>query len=210
MIVYLITNIINNKQYVGQSTRSLEKRWSEHCCQGTTARSAIKSAIKKYGKENFTIAIIDQANNINDLNKKESFWIKELDSFGNGYNLTSGGDNHEISDITRQKMSIIQKGRIKSKEEIAKIVKANTGSKRSNKTKLKMSISAKKDLNRLDHLKSISPRRKIKDQNNNIYTSIKEAAKITGVGRGSIYKVLKGEWKQVKGYIFKYEVNNEY
>ena len=46
--IYKITNLINNKIYIGQSIH-IERRWSEHC--QPSAKSLIAKAIQKYGKE---------------------------------------------------------------------------------------------------------------------------------------------------------------
>lgn len=87
--IYLITNTSNNKMYVGQTIRSVSKRFEEHC----KADSYIGSAIRKYGKDKFTLNIIDYATNEQELNEKEINWIDELGTFGIfGYNLTTGGD----------------------------------------------------------------------------------------------------------------------
>jgi group I intron endonuclease len=59
MLIYLITNLLNNKQYIGQTTQSLEKRWQRHCWKSTSKNSMpICHAISKYGKENFKIEIL--------------------------------------------------------------------------------------------------------------------------------------------------------
>ena len=63
--IYKITNKINGKVYVGQTTKTLKERFEKHCW-GTTKKDsyhfnmAIKKAIKKYGKENFTIELIEE------------------------------------------------------------------------------------------------------------------------------------------------------
>jgi group I intron endonuclease len=63
--IYKITNKLNGKIYVGQTIKSLEDRFQKHCC-GTSAKDkyhfnmAIKKAIRKYGKDNFTIELIEK------------------------------------------------------------------------------------------------------------------------------------------------------
>lgn len=57
-IIYIITNDINNKVYIGQTIQELQKRWHRHCqksCSKAERRMAIKQAILKYGKEHFKI-----------------------------------------------------------------------------------------------------------------------------------------------------------
>jgi len=95
MIVYKITNKVNGTSYVGQTTLTTEKRWESHLKAAKYKRdnSAILSAIRKYGEENFTIEIIDTADSIEELNKKEIFWISKSNTLApNGYNLKLGGN----------------------------------------------------------------------------------------------------------------------
>lgn len=87
--VYLITNKINNKKYVGITTRDYLERFEEHC----KADSYIGKAIRKYGRTNFEVKIVDLATTRDELMEKEISWIEKLNTFeGNGYNLTRGGD----------------------------------------------------------------------------------------------------------------------
>ena len=75
MIIYCITNKINGKQYVGQTVRTEEERFKEHC---RDKKMYISKAIRKYGKENFLVETIDSALLIDDLNEKEIYWIEEF------------------------------------------------------------------------------------------------------------------------------------
>lgn len=104
MIIYKITNLINNKCYVGQTKRSLDERWYGHCSKdGCTA---LHNAILKYGKESFKIEIIDRANTESELNEKERYWIEKLNTIAPlGYNLRSGGDRFELSEVSKQRLS---------------------------------------------------------------------------------------------------------
>ena len=55
--IYKITNLINDKKYVGQSIH-IDRRWKEHIYQNRN--SAIHQAIEKYGIENFIFEIIEE------------------------------------------------------------------------------------------------------------------------------------------------------
>ena len=89
MVVYLVTNTINNKKYVGQTQRILSERINEHRRSKT---SVIYHAIKKYDRKNFTVDILDECKTIDELNEREIYWIKKLNTkTPNGYNLTDGG-----------------------------------------------------------------------------------------------------------------------
>jgi group I intron endonuclease len=58
MIIYKITNKVNGKIYVGQTTRSLEERWYGHCSTANQ-HGILGKALIKYGKENFRQEILE-------------------------------------------------------------------------------------------------------------------------------------------------------
>lgn len=101
MIIYKITNLINNKIYIGKTARDFECRLNEHFSTKALERdvnsgrdnSYLHKAILKYGKNNFKYEIIDTALDAEELNQKEKFWIKHFKDLGFLlYNLTDGGD----------------------------------------------------------------------------------------------------------------------
>lgn len=112
-LVYKITNRINNKIYIGQTTETIEKRFKRHCGYQLQDNTYLHRAIKKYGADNFFIEQIDEANSQEELNEKEFYWIKYYQSDKQGYNLKAtigkcGGDtlsNHANIDIIKQKIS---------------------------------------------------------------------------------------------------------
>lgn len=87
-IVYCLENTINNKRYIGVTTRTLQKRFDEHC----KADSYIGKAIRKYGAENFQKYVLDQAGSHAELCDLEIYYIEKYDTYHQGYNLTLGGD----------------------------------------------------------------------------------------------------------------------
>lgn len=105
--IYLITNDINSKVYVGQTIQSLKKRFNGHCCYSKSDKSVnmyIKRAIHKYGRDKFHISLLEECP-IENLNSREKYWIDFYDSYNNGYNLTKGGQDsnyfslHRLEDI---------------------------------------------------------------------------------------------------------------
>ena len=106
MVIYKITNLIDGKIYVGQTNRTLEQRWREHCANNSRCRY-LHAAILKYGKENFRVEQIDVALDRDEANRKESFYIKRFNSLApNGYNLNSGGGvGRTVSNATCRKLS---------------------------------------------------------------------------------------------------------
>lgn len=93
--IYLITNKVNNKVYVGFSANP-QRRWSGHKCAALTTKRPNKfyKAIRKYGWENFTKEIICQSKDYNHLlSEMEPYFIKKYNSYKNGYNMTIGGNS---------------------------------------------------------------------------------------------------------------------
>lgn len=91
MVIYLVTNKINGKKYVGQTIRPLSERWKDHC--RAKDKNYFHNAIRKYGADNFTREVIDTAETVEELDEKEIYWIAKLNTlFPNGYNLKEGGN----------------------------------------------------------------------------------------------------------------------
>lgn len=131
-IVYKITNLISKKEYVGITTKTLSERFDAHCGRAISEKSAVQKAIRKYGRNNFSIEVIDSANTKNELIKKEIFWIKKLNTYkGFGYNLTIGGEGvSKMSDLVKAKIS---------KTKTGKKVPKLQGKEVSNSTRVKIS-----------------------------------------------------------------------
>ena len=108
LIVYKITNKINQKCYIGITTRALSQRWAEHCSASRrNSKKAIHRAINKYGQNNFNVEIIDTATSLEELYAKEQQLIKQYESFNThkGYNCTSGGEFFVMTPEERLKRS---------------------------------------------------------------------------------------------------------
>lgn len=89
--IYKITNLINNKSYIGQTRNAIKTRMNKHISHSKEDHiTGIDAAIKKYGWNNFIVEEICQCPN-DDLDEQEKFYIKKYDTFYNGYNLTLGG-----------------------------------------------------------------------------------------------------------------------
>lgn len=88
--IYLVTNQINQKQYVGQTKRTIEIRWKEHIRKDD--QTSLNKAIQKYGSENFAVTQLEECSD-DLLNEREQYWITYYNTFKNGYNDTTGGQD---------------------------------------------------------------------------------------------------------------------
>lgn len=153
-IIYITTNLINGKQYIGQSTKI-------NCNSYLGSGKALKLAIKKYGKNNFSKQILISAlNNRSNLNYLEELIITENDASNNPnfYNIslsayiTKGfkGKHHSISSNIKRSKSL--SGRKLTEEHIQKL----RGRKVSEASRLKMSIAGKQKRLTEEHKAKIS------------------------------------------------------
>ena len=109
--VYLLTNSVNGKQYVGQTIKDHEDRWSQHITEARgKSQQLIHRAIRKHGVEKFSTAVLQNCCSLVTLDKAEVRWIKKLRTIApRGYNLTLGGRGmagYKDSEPTRKKKSV--------------------------------------------------------------------------------------------------------
>ena len=95
--IYKVENLVNNKIYIGQTRRSVDRRWYEHInyAQNHASSSGLHGAINKYGVEHFSCITLEECLD-SQLNEREAYYIKVFQSHikDKGYNLTLGGDGN--------------------------------------------------------------------------------------------------------------------
>lgn len=103
--IYKITNKINHKFYIGQSN-NIERRYKEHCAPSRYLKSNIPLdwAIHKYGKENFTLEVIEECPT-EKLNEREIYWIEKEQAIKLGYNCCPGGSEVHGANNPNAKLS---------------------------------------------------------------------------------------------------------
>jgi group I intron endonuclease len=97
VLVYKITNTVNDRIYIGLTTCDLKKRWREHVCAANTGSDKpLYRAMKKYGVDKFRIEVVHVAESIEEMRQVELRLIDNLGSHINvgGYNLTDHGYTH--------------------------------------------------------------------------------------------------------------------
>lgn len=91
--IYRITNKINGKSYIGQTTKTPEIRFHQHFLKSKKSNTLLSKAIRKYGIENFELEILEKIEDEKiSLDEREKYYIKFYETYMNGYNLTEGGN----------------------------------------------------------------------------------------------------------------------
>nr|DAO35045.1 MAG TPA: intron associated endonuclease [Caudoviricetes sp.] len=202
MIVYKATNKINNKVYIGITTKTLEHRKRIHIRDSKTKDTYFYRALRKYGENNFEWEIIDSAETMEELEELERYYINLYDSFNNkkkGYNSTSGGHNlYEITDEERHNRSKRAKGKNNPMYGVESPMK---GKHFTEEHKSKISNSLKKSYR--PHVvggSNPSAKKVINLDTKEIFETLTDASKKYGISRQMIGKVCNGHNKTAKGF----------
>ena len=108
MIIYKITNLINNKVYIGLTTTPLNNRWCAHVRESRKSHLHLYSSMRKYGIDNFKIEQIDSVNSAKKLGELERYYIKlyKSDDPNFGYNNTKGGEANQWDANPRTRLTV--------------------------------------------------------------------------------------------------------
>jgi len=96
--IYKITNLINNKSYIGQTSTSIQKRFQGHILDShkeNLKNRPLYRAMRKYGVENFQIQLVEEVSR-ELLSEREQYWILYYNTYRNGYNATLGGEGKPL------------------------------------------------------------------------------------------------------------------
>lgn len=142
--VYMHTNIINNKKYIGITSRNPKDRWYNG--KGYPHNDYFTNAINKYGWDNFKHEIL--YSNLTEeeacLKEQELIKLYKSNQHDYGYNLESGGKYFKVNDLTKKKISNSLKGRIITEDMKLKISNSEKGKLVSEETRKKISESNKR------------------------------------------------------------------
>ena len=155
-LIYLITCTINSKQYVGITTQnSINRRLYRHF--NGTGNGPLYEDLKKYGRDAFTIEILEE-NVFNELlHELEKLYIANLNTaHPDGYNIIVDGRQPSPSQPTREKISASLKGRKQSKDHVEKRANARRGKRWSSEARESFSIKQTGRALSEDHKRSIS------------------------------------------------------
>lgn len=125
-IIYKITNKINGKVYIGQTTIGFKARYDNTNWWERTHNTHLKSSVNKYGWINFEVdEIIDIAFSKEELDLKEKVYINYFNTLNRrfGYNNREGGSHGKHSEESKKKMSKAHKGHKLTQEQIDRMIK---------------------------------------------------------------------------------------
>lgn len=220
-IIYKATSKTSRLSYIGKSI-NFKKRKRDHKSKLFSSKSKeynthFGNAVRLYGWDDFEWVILYDSIPINQLNNMERFVISNYNTYSRdgkcGYNSTPGGDGvSEISDLTRQKLSKVHKGKMFTEERKQNISRSKMGLKASDearknlsiarrkritteKTKKTMSLAAKGKIN-IKKYKLISPEGKEFITNNGLVLFCEEHK----LDRSSLYRLMKNQSKYYKGW----------
>lgn len=109
-VVYKITNLINNKCYIGKDSKGIDCRYKSHIRllkRNKHSNTHLQKSWNKYGEENWKYTILENSSSVDVLNEMETYFIKEFCSnyADSGYNKTTGGEENIFSEESRRKIS---------------------------------------------------------------------------------------------------------
>ena len=232
MGIYMITNNITGDCYIGQSV-DIPRRIREHLYVDKKPFTPVKEAIKQYGKENFSVSVLEECQDRSMLYERELYWIGKLQP---AYNIRMGGvgdESYRQKEETKVKLRDAGKRQWKamSDEQKAaqiarltgppvghpvlpetreKLRQANLGKKASEESKAKRSATfAAKRAAGWHKAQPKEPYRRypiVCNETGKHYNNVTEAASDMGMCRDTIFRQLNGKRATAKGYTFSREV----
>lgn len=217
-IIYIATNITNQKSYIGKTVKTLEKRKLEHLNNPST--QGFHGALKKYGALNFTWNVLAKAETDKELYDLECFFIDQLRTYVGfidckGYNRTLGGEGAVSGKLNPWA----------NKDVIKKLREARLGKSLKPETKLKISnsllgnkrtkASIKRGLETIAQNRKLGLHKDKKGSNNPLakewivtfpngeerkICGLREFCRLHNLNVKLLREVAKGKWKQHKNF----------
>lgn len=214
--VYIHTNKINNKVYIGITSQKPETRWGRDGKKYKENQPVFYNAIQKYGWDNFKHEILFEDLTKEEAEQKEIELIAKHKSndINFGYNMSTGGESgskgYKFTDEQKMYLSEIHKGKNNgmygkhhTKETIQKISISRLKENLSSETIHKMSIAKKgkkRDRKSVEKQIATISNKVICVETGVIYNGTKEAGRLNNIDSSCISKVCRGERKTAGGY----------
>ena len=186
--IYKATSKTTGKSYIGFDS-NWPNRKSVHKSNIKHKDYKFYRALKKYGWDDFEWSLVYQSTDRDHtLNEMESYFIKQYDTFTNGYNMTVGGDGSVLSEEIIERIRKANIGKKLSEETKEKLRQINLGKKQSPETKEK---------NRQSNL-GRGLGRKLSDETKDKLRKQNIGKKLSDETKSKISLALKGRPKKVK------------
>jgi group I intron endonuclease len=143
-VVYLVTNAVSGKQYVGITRQKMQRRWRGHVhCARKGVTTALHAAIRKYGEDSFSVEVVASCLRREWAGAVEADFILQFRTKAPlGYNLTDGGDGvRGLSDEAIKRIAETIRGRKHTKEAKALIGAASRSRPRSQRERALISAA---------------------------------------------------------------------
>ena len=204
--IYKIINDINDKIYIGKTEFSIEKRFQEHCKDSkkrNKEKRPLYNAMNKYGIEHFHVELVEETDK---PEEREIYWIKQFNSYHNGYNATLGGDGKTYLDRQLLIDTYLQNHNLTL---TAKILKVDVGYLSKILKENNIEVKSSQEINKEKSGKKVE-QYNLKGEYIQTFSSIKDATKAVKPNsnyestHGHISQVCNGKRKTAYGYIWKF------
>ena len=200
--IYGILNKITGKWYVGQAVdiARREKQERAYLAKGSFHGSRrnnehMVASWKAYGPDAFEWHVLEKCK-LDELDEREVFWIKQKDSYHNGYNQTVGGGGrrgYHLTEETKRKLSKSLKGRSLPEETRQKMRVAHIGHQVTQRCR---------DCTR--ERSSIAVEQIYDDGSTRVWASATAAASALGIYQSNITKCCRGKLSRTGGFRWRY------
>lgn len=193
-VIYCITNTVNGKCYVGQTTMDMERRWRCHC-KSRSSKTRIWYAIEKHGRDAFHIEVIALAASKQELNALEVQHIAARNSVDAsvGYNVAPGGGGsgpRTLESVQRGASQI--RGRKMSEEQVEKMAATKRGRPRTASEQAVLDMM--KEL-RTGQKHTAESRKKMSEANTG-----RKRPTVTDETRAKLAESARRQWEQGRGH----------
>lgn len=145
-VIYLATNAINGKMYVGKTTYGLRRRWNQHKSHASKgSQLPFHRALRKYGDGAFWLHIVEVCDE-SLVNDRERYWIDRLGTLVGGYNASTGGEGtsgYRFSVEQREKVRAARREQVMKPEHIAALHAGRRGQQNTDEHKSKVGAAVR-------------------------------------------------------------------
>lgn len=203
--IYVITNDINGKQYVGKTNDTIQARFETHIKDSKRRKCEkrpLYSAMNKYGIEHFSIEELEECSP-EEAPEREKYWIDKLNTYHYGYNATHGGDGKQLYNYKQIADKYLE---LQNQRETATFFGCDTFTVRQACKQENIPILERKEVNKNKSGKTVAMCDITTNQIVRIFSSIREAAIYLGNIAFSVHigKVANGKRKTAYGYKWKF------